>query len=231
MFNNYDVATSNSHLREPYVQTWNIGVQRELSKTALLEVRYVGNRTTHKWIQYTLTEANVFENGFLPQFQSAQKNLTINEANGMGASFQNLGLPGEAPLPIFQQAFGANGSFAALAAGSSWTNSTFVNDLLQGQIGAMANTLQGRSASNEGYYCRLVGTNFAPCASLGYTSPTSYPINFWVPNPYVGENDELTDSAYGNYNALQVELRQRLSHGVTLNFNYAWSHALTDMPN
>ena len=230
VFNNYDVATSASHLREPYVQTWNFGIQRELSKTALLEVRYVGNKTTHKWIQYTLMEANIFENGFLPQFQNAQKNLAINEAGGKGATFQNLGLPGEVPLPIFETAFGPNGSFGALAAGSSWTSTTFVNDLLQGQAGAMANTLQGRSASNEGYYCRLVGANFAPCASLGYTGASSYPINFWVPNPYVGENDELTDSAYGNYNALQVELRQRLSHGATLNFNYAWSHALTDMP-
>ncbi len=231
VFNNYDVATAQPHMREPYVQTWNFGIQRELSKTSLLEVRYVGNKTTHKWQQYALTEANIFENGFLPEFQNAQKNLSINEASGKGATFQNLGLAGESPLPILETSFGANGSMAALAAGSSWTSATFVNQLLQGQAGAMANTLQGRTASNEGYYCRLVGANFAPCSALGYTGASKYPINFWVPNPYVGENDELTDSAWGTYNALQVEFRQRLSHGATLTFNYAWSHALTDMPN
>jgi hypothetical protein len=229
-FNNYDVATTKANMHEPYVQTWNLGIQRELSKTTLLEVRYVGNKTTHKWHQYTLQEVNIFENGFLPEFQNAQKNLAINEANGKGATFQNLGLAGEAPLPIFEHSFGPNGSFGALAPGSSWTSATFVNQLLQGQIGTTAATLQGRTASNEGYYCRLVGANFGPCRDLGYTGASSYPINFWAPNPYVGQNDWMADNSWGNYNGLQITLRQRLSHGATLTFNYAWSHALTDMP-
>jgi hypothetical protein len=230
-FNNYDVATTNPHMREPYVQSWNIGIQRELSKTTLLEVRYVGNKTTHKWHQYTLQEVNIFENGFLQEFQNAQKNLSINQAGGKGSTFQNLGLPGEAPLPIFEHSFGPNGSFGALAAGSSWTSTAFVNQLLQGQIGTTAATLQGRTASNEVYYCRLMGANFGPCKDLGYTSASSYPINFWAENPYVGQNDWMTDNSWGNYNGLQMTLRQRLKHGATLTFNYAWSHALTDMPN
>ncbi|HKE29312.1 MAG TPA: carboxypeptidase-like regulatory domain-containing protein [Bryobacteraceae bacterium] len=229
-FNNYDVATTNPHMHEPYVQTWNFGIQRELSSTTLLEVRYVGNKTTHKWHQYTLQEANIFENGFLQEFQNAQRNLAINQANGKGSTFQNLGLPGDVPLPIFEHAFGPNGSFGALPSGSSWTSATFVNQLLQGQIGTTAATLQGRTASNEVYYCRLVGANFGPCRDLGYTSPSSYPINFWAPNPYVGQNDWMSDNSWGTYNGLQVTLRQRLSHGVTFTFNYTWSHALTDMP-
>ena len=231
VFNNYDVATTRPQLHEPYVQTWNFGVQRELSKTTLLEVRYVGNKTTHKWHQYTLQEVNIFENGFLQEFQNAQKNLAINQANGKGSTFQNLGLGGEVPLPIFEHSFGPNGSFGALPAGSSWTSTNFVNQLLQGQIGTTAATLQGRTASNEVYYCRLVGANFGPCRDLGYTSPSSYPINFWAPNPYVGQNDWMTDNSWGTYNGLQVVLRQRLNHGATFTFNYSWSHALTDMPN
>lgn len=230
-FNNYDVATTKPNMHEPYVQTWNLGIERQLSGTTMLEVRYVGNKTTHKWHQYTLQEVNIFENGFLKEFQNAQKNLAINQASGKGSTFQNLGLAGESALPIFETAFGPNGSFAALPAGSSWTSAGFVNQLLQGQAGAMAATLQGRTASNEVYYCRLVGANFGPCRDLGYTGASSYPINFWVPNPYVGQNDWMSDNSWGTYNGLQISLRQRLSHGATLTFNYAWSHALTDMPN
>jgi hypothetical protein len=238
-FGNYDVSTNAGvyngpgklpTMRNPYVQTWNFGIQRELSRNTLLEVRYVGNKTTHKWRQYTVSEVNIFENGFLQEFIHAQTNLAINQANGKGNSFQNLGLPGEVPLPIFEQAFGPNGSQPALASGSSWTNGTFINRLLLGQVGSMAATLQGGTSTNSVYECRLVGANFGPCADRGYTSVTPYPMNFWVANPYVFENDWANDTSWGNYNGLQIELRQRLSHGVTLTGNYTWSHALTDMP-
>jgi len=238
-FGGYDVSTNAGvyngpgklpTMRNPYVQTWNLGIQRELSGTTLLEVRYVGNKTTHKWRQYTVSEVNIFENGFLQEFVNAQHNLAINQANGKGNTFQNLGLPGEVALPIFEQAFGPNGSQPALPSGSSWTNGTFINRLLLGQAGSMAATLQGGTSTNSVYECRLLGANFGPCADRGYTSATPYPMNFWVANPYVFENDWANDTSWGNYNGLQVELRQRLRHGVTLTGNYTWSHALTDMP-
>jgi hypothetical protein len=41
----------------------------------------------------------------------------------------------------------------------------------------------------------------------------------------------LSDNSFSNYNAFQVEVRKRLSRGLTLNFNYAWSHSLTDRYN
>lgn len=46
----------------------------------------------------------------------------------------------------------------------------------------------------------------------------------------VAQNDNTNDNSWGNYNALQVEVRQRLRSGVTFTGNYTWSHALTDMP-
>jgi hypothetical protein len=234
-FQGYDVATTAGKyngrklptLRNPYVQTWNFGIQREFSRTTLMEVRYVGNKTTHKWRLYTLQEVNIFENGFLKEFQDAQKNLAINQAAGV-SSFQNRGLPGQVPLPIFDAAFGASGSQPALAAGSAWTSGTFINQLLQGQAGRLAATLQGGSSPT--YYCRMVGANFGPCADRGYTGASPYPVNFWVPNPYVAQNDNTNDNSWGNYNGLQVELRQRMKSGFTFTGNYTWSKALTDMP-
>jgi hypothetical protein len=38
----------------------------------------------------------------------------------------------------------------------------------------------------------------------------------------------LSDNSFSNYDALQIEIRRRFSQGLTLNFNYAWSHSLTD---
>jgi hypothetical protein len=155
-------STMKGNLRTPYVQSWNIGLQREIGSKTVVEARYLGNRGSNVWRTYNLNEVNIFENGFLQEFKNAQKNLAINTANGR-TGFGNTGLPGQAPLPIFEAAFGARGSQAALPAASGFTNAGFITNLQQGAAGALANALSGSSQ----YLCRLIGSPFNPCARLG----------------------------------------------------------------
>ena len=86
----------------PYTTNWNLGIQRELPGKTVLEVRYLGNKSTHMWHYQNLNEVNIFENGFLPQFVQAQNNLTINQASGKGNTFVNNGLPGQAAHSDFR---------------------------------------------------------------------------------------------------------------------------------
>ena len=120
-------------------------------------VRYVGNRGNNLWRSYNLNEVNIFENGFVQEFTNAQRNLQINQANGL-TGFANNGLPGQAALPIFDAAFGPRGAQGPLAAGSGYTNGTFVTLLQQGQAGRLANTLGGTAI----YLCRMVGSTTTP---------------------------------------------------------------------
>ncbi len=114
----------------------------------------------------------------------------------------------------------------ALSASSSWLSNTFINPLTQGNAGSLAYTLSGYRSPT--YYCRLVGSNFGPCSDRGYNAPGNYPINFFVPNPYVGDLTITDDNSFATYNALQVDFRRRLGNGLTLTANYALSHALGD---
>jgi hypothetical protein len=237
VFQNYNVGTTAGKrngpgelptLRNPYVQSWTLGIQREIAKETVLEVRYVGNRTTHKWHLYGVQEVNVFENNFLKDFTNAQINLAINQAAGVN-SFQNRGLAGQVALPIFEAAFGARGSMPALSASQGWTNGTFINRLTLGQAGSFASTLAGPSSPT--YYCRLVGSNFGPCADRGYTAAGPYPINFFVPNPYVGDLTITDDNSWSTYHGMQLDLRRRLRNGLTLTANYAFSKGLSDLYN
>lgn len=233
-FQGYNVGTTKGQtngsglpeMKNPYVQSWNLGIQREVTSSTVVEVRYVGNKTTHKWHLYGEQEVNIFENGFLNEFKNAQKNLAINVANGLN-SFQNRGLPGQVALPIFQTAFGANGTNAALPGSQGFTSNTFINDLNLGLAGSAASTLAGPSSPT--YYCRLVGSNFTPCQQYGYTSPGAYPINFFVPNPYVADLTVTDDNSYATYNSLQATVRHRLRGGLTLTANYSFSKALSDL--
>jgi hypothetical protein len=108
------------------------------------------------------------------------------------------------------------------SAGIAFNNSTFVNQLRNGQAGSFANTL----ASTRDYYCRMVGTTFSPCGT-SYGAGAGYPINFWQANPFaIGSwtgASYMSDSGYSNYHGLQVEFRQRLWHGVSANVNYTLS--------
>lgn len=198
-----------SDIRQPYTQSWTVGVQRQLGGGRAIEVRYNGNRTRNQWLAMDVNEVNIFENGFLDEFKKARTNLSINQAAGVN-SFANRGLPGQVNLPIMT------------AAGISFTNATFINQLGNGAAGSFANTL----ATNRDYFCRMVGSSFEPCGT-GYGAGAGYPINFWLANPFaIGSwtgASYMSDTGYSNYHGLQVEYRQRQWHGANMTANYTWS--------
>ena len=218
------------NLKQPYTQSWNFGIQRQLGESRALELRYVGNRTLRQWVALDTNEINIFENGFLTQFKAAQQNLAANNASGnpnYQGSFANHGLAGQQALPIFEAAFageaaGTDGSAA------DFTNGGYAGYLSTGQAGLMANTLAGAP-----YICSLVGSAaLSPClTNLGINTPgAGYPINLFQANPYAQgagfATSELVAKGYSNYNGLQVDFRQRQWHGLQFDANYTWSHTL-----
>jgi hypothetical protein len=220
------IATMTDPLKTPWVQAWNIGVQRQIMKDTVIEARYLGNRGENVWHTFNMNEVNIFENGFLQDFKNAQQNLTINQAAGV-ASFQNRGLPGQVPLPIFEAAFGARGSQVALPAGQAFTNGGFITNLQQGQAGALATSLAG----TVNYICRMVGNTFSPCATRGYDAAGPYPMNFFQVNPYAigGALRLVDDDSFTKYHAMQLQLRRRYSDGLSMNVNYTLAKNTGDL--
>ncbi len=215
------------NIRTPYIQSWSFGWQRELTRDMALEIRYVGNRGTKLWRGFNLNEVNIFENGFLQEFINAQRNLAISRAQGRGARFDNQGLPGQVPLPIFEAAFGARGRQGALPLASGFGSATFITWLDQGQAGAMANAL----ASTATFLCRAVGSALPRCAALGFDAPGPLPINFFQANPYAANRGVwlLTNASFSTYNGLQLIFRRRLAQGWQMTAHYTFSKALTDL--
>jgi hypothetical protein len=211
-------GTVDPNIRSPYIENWYFGIQRELPGNTVVEVNYVGNHSVHEWENYDLNEVNIFENGFLKEFKTAQANLAANGGTSFG---DNTGSAGAAGLPIMDQAFGVGGS--------AFSNPSYISLVQTGQAGALANAI----ATSSTYFCNLVGNGngtFTPCVNYGYTSPTAYPINFFQANPYAtGEPITiLSDPGSESYNGLQAQVKHPSGHGLMLMANYAYSHSFTN---
>ncbi len=212
------IAGINPNIKQPYLQQWNIGIQRELPGATVLEIDYVGNHVVHEWQNYNIDETNTLNNGFASEFKTAEANLIAND----GTTFaDNTGAPGVAPTPIFDAAFNGNGITTGASDPGGYANPTYVFDVSTGQAGALATSF----AHTFQTACNLYGSGFSPCGNTGGT----YPINLLQANPYasVGGAEYLSDPGSSTYNGLQMSVRHPTGHGLTLGANYTWSKGLT----
>lgn len=226
------------HIRQPYTQQWNLGIQRQIGQNNVLEVRYLGSRSLHEWINQDPNEVNIFENKFIGEFNNAQANMAINATNGI-TSFADNGFAGQQPLPIFDTAFAGEASGGpGIPFIDYGPNGNFLIPLQQGAAGGAAGML-AMPFGNAPYACNLLGNEVPNCANGTYasmTSPGPYPVNFFVANAF-GEGsggpgtNYMTDGGYGNYNGLQIDFRQHDWHGMQFDANYTWSHSLGQQPD
>jgi hypothetical protein len=91
--------------------------------------------------------------------------------------------------------------FNALPSAGLLTNATVISDIQTGQVGELG--------------------------SLYQTNALNGPVNFFA-NPNVLGANVLTNYSNASYNALQVDVTHRFSHGVQLQANYVWSKVLSD---
>jgi hypothetical protein len=196
------------NLKMPYVQSWNIGFQRELTKHTVMEVRYTGNHGIKEWRQIDLNEVNMFENGFLNQFYVAQQNLWINRGcsgswnnctSPTSTNFGNAGLPGQGNLPL-------------ISTGLNYTSDTNVSTYLR----------QNRPGS-------VAGLMYNTVAAINRLTAAGYPANVFVVNPAVagGGSYLLTNLGSSTYNALQIELNHRFN-ALQVQASYVWSKSLVN---
>ena len=183
---------SDPNLRTPYVQQWNLDVQRELKGGLLLDVRYVGNHGTKLLRAVDLNQININSGGFLADFLRAQKNGQLAQAaTGVFNPNYNSSLAGSQQLTVFP----------LMPSGGNLGNATNITYLQQGAVADMAYNYQSTKANG--------------------------PINFFA-NPYATSLRLMTNYSNSTYNALQMEVRTRDYHGLTMQANYTYAKSLTD---
>lgn len=206
-------------LQVPWADTWTVGVQRAITRTMAVEVRYVGTRSRDLWTNYNYNEVNIVENGFLGEFRNAQRNLQANIAAGRGSTFAYFGQgTGTVPLPIYLAYF--SGVSSALAGDAARYTSTLFRSTNFTNALALYNPNPYAPASSNST-TGLFGTAARRANALA----AGLPANFFLANPdLLGGVNVTGNGGYTNYNSMEVELRRRLSQGLQFQASYTFAH-------
>ena len=190
------------NLKVPYVQQWNLSVQRDLGWNTSLTVSYVGNHGVGLLRAIDLNQLILQQNGYLADFNRARSNgFLALAATGTFTPDYNPSIPGSQPLTVFPK----------LYAGGFLDDPTIANLIYQGQAGSLSSL----------YHANEIDTGNNP--GPGPNDPVQL-----FPNPYIMGGDLLKNSSFSTYNAGVVEIRRRFSRGLYFQANYTYSKVMTD---
>jgi len=201
-------------------RSWTVGFQRAITRDMAVDVRYVGTRGVDQWSTLNYNSRDIETNGFLSEFKNAVANLSANNAAGgtRTGSFAYFG-PGTGtnPLPTYLAYVTAKSgataqcdsvaTCATVYSGTAWTSTAFTNDMIAINPSPFnsADDLDGSA------------TNRANAITAGL------PANYFVVNPAVSGNSVTDSGAFSDYHALQIDLRRRLSQGLSASVNYQYA--------
>ncbi len=194
------------HRVNPYIQNFNLEIQREIAKNLTFEARYIGSKGTHLYGGISINDVNIYENGILNAFN-------ITRAGGDAPLFdqmlKGLTLNAGTNAALGQGVIGNTVSASAALRG----NATFKPFLADGRVGEFANALN-------------TSTTATTLGAGGLLKNGGFPDNFIVANPQYAAVVENTNPGSSTYHSMNLQLTKRLSHGFTNSFAYTWSRTL-----
>jgi hypothetical protein len=199
------IAVTDPNFKPTVVQNWNASLERQLTQSLTLAVRYVGNRTTHQPGSFALNTVNVEQNGI-----AAATVLTAQGGNAPlfnqilnGVTIPGVGTVNGTTLTGSQAMMQYSGTYTLLATNSAGGLASFFNT--SQALGPAGTTpVRGWLLGNGGL-----------------------PSNFIVVNPqYSGVTDVCACLNY-TYNSGVAEIIKRFSHGLALNGNFVWAKSMS----
>ncbi len=192
------VRSFDDHLRTPYVQNWNLSLERQVTPALLVTARYVGSKGTRLLRSTDSNEVKIVDNGILEAFK-------ITQAGGNAPLFDSL----------------LNGLNLGLGPvnGNTVTGSA--------SLRAFQNTRSFLANNEAGSFARYLNStaNFTGVPG-GLLRRARLPENFIVANPQFAGAVLTGNFANSTYHSLQLEAMRPFANGWTLQSNYTFSKAL-----
>jgi Carboxypeptidase regulatory-like domain len=199
------IAVTDPNFKPTVVQNWNASLERQLTQSLTLAVRYVGNRTTHQPGNFAMNTVNVEQNGI-----AAATVLTAQGGNAPlfnqilnGVTFPGIGTVNGTTLTGSAALLQYSGTYANFAGNSA------------GGLASFFNTSQALGPA---------GTTPARGWLLGNGG---LPANFIVVNPQYSGVTDVCACLNSTYNSGVVEIIKRFSHGLVFDGNFVWAKSMS----
>ena len=193
------VRSFDDRLRNPYIQNFNVSLQRQITSRGVLEVRYVGSKGTRLVRGTSINEQVIFENGVLDAFRVTQQG---GNAPLLDRIFMGLNVPG-----------------VGVVNGGSITGS----DAARGLSTTQSYLALHNVATFADY---LSSTNQFTGVRGGLLRRAGLPENFVYANPQFASSRLTGNFANSTWHSLQVEFTKRFSKGWTWQGNWTYSKTL-----
>jgi hypothetical protein len=199
------IAVTDPNFKPTVVQNYNASLERQITPSLTLALRYVGNHTTHQPGNFAMNTVNVEQNGI-----AAATVLTAQGGNAPlfnqilnGVTFPGIGTVNGATLTGSQALLQYSGTYSNFAGNSAGGLAGFFNTT-QALGPAGTTPVRGWLLANGGL-----------------------PANFIVVNPqYSGVTDVCACLNY-TYNSGVVELNKSYSHGLRVGGSWVWGKTMS----
>ena len=197
------LSTFEDHIATPYIQNWNLELQRQIANNFTFEARYIGSKGTKLIGGVPINIANIFENGIRDAFN-------VTRAGGDAPLFDQM-------LKGLNLGSGVINGTTVTGSASLRANTTFKTLLANGSVGQFAQTL-----NNSTTVTNVPG---------GLVRNGGFPENFVTVNPQFANVTLNGNPSNSTYHSLQLQLTKRLSHGFQNSFAYTWSRTIGENDN
>jgi hypothetical protein len=196
----------------PYIQSFNFSITREVGKNITADVRYVGTKGTKLYGTLPLNQRNFLTNGLLEA-------LNITRTGGNAPLFDqmlrglnlNPGVAGFGPVGSVVNGVTQTGSMHLRQ------NTTFRVNIANGNYSAVANSLNSSTA--------VTGQGGGLIRNGGLAE------NFIVNNPQFNNVTLSTNPGSSIYHSMQAQLTFRPAAGLNYQTTYVWSRATSACSN
>ena len=187
-----------SNWTTPYIQNFNLSIQRELARNWGFEFRYIGSKGTRLQANIPLNTVNIFETQMLDAFN-------VTRAGGNAPLFDTM-------LRGLNLGSGVVNGTTVTGSASLRASTLSRAFLANGNVGGLADFLNR--------------TPTATGVNGGLLRNGGLPENFFVVNPQFNAINLTTNPGSSTYHSMNLSLSKRLSQGFTTQVQYSWSRTL-----
>ncbi len=106
-FSNNTITVMDPSFKSPTTHQWAFGIQREVAKNTVVEVNYIGRRAYHLIGGYNVNQTNIFNNNFIPAFNTVKSGGDSPYMNSLLSADSRL-LAGETGSQLVRRLYRSN---------------------------------------------------------------------------------------------------------------------------